>query len=157
MTLPVIFKGNAEHAIDAKLRLSIPAKFRAKLPEGGRRMNWTALPWDKGVIRLYPTELFDALALEYGKSIAQTSAEAKKMRILFGFAEETEQDDNGRIKLTPGLIEQAELGSEVVISGCGQWLEINDRDVWQKGKKGALGELHDLLDGMPGQNPGSTS
>lgn len=149
------FKGNADHTIDAKFRLSIPAKFRAKLAEGGRKMSWTALPWQPGVLRLYPSDFFDAMAQELGQSIVQKKEESRMMRLLFGMAEEMEQDENGRIRFTQTQLSQAGLGLEVTVTGCGPWLEVSNRDVWQSDSAGAMAELQALIEGGPSASPGS--
>lgn len=53
----MLFTGQAEITIDAKQRLAIPSKFRARLPKDQTedKTSWFCVPWPDGsLLRLYP-------------------------------------------------------------------------------------------------------
>jgi MraZ protein len=122
------FRGHYEHSLDAKHRLSIPAKFRAALSQGVVLAKdsdacisvWTAEGHESTVER--------ALA---GKN--PFSPEYKALQRYFqGNAFDAELDSSGRVTLPPPLLAHAGIEKDVVVAGVGGNLEIWSRERWEQ-------------------------
>ena len=120
------FRGTFDHTLDAKNRLTVPAKFRAALAEGVvlvRGVEPCLAVWPVGD---YTIQTDTALA-----GLNPFSPEARELkRIFFGSAFDTELDAAGRVMLPAKFNEHAGLGHEVVIAGMGECLEVWDRGAW---------------------------
>jgi MraZ protein len=120
-----MFLGDFQHTLDAKGRVSLPAKFRADMT--GK------LVIAKGFERclyVYPAE-------EYREFIDRLTErddfnpQYRKVRRFFTTgAVEAELDSAGRISLPPHLREYAGLDKDVSITGNGNRLEIWNATEW---------------------------
>jgi MraZ protein len=120
------FRGHYEYTLDAKNRLTIPAKFRAALSGGvvlAKSLDpcvaiWTPTGWEE----------FTEKAL---KSRDPFNAEARQLgRYFHAGSFDVQLDSAGRIMLPPPLIKSAGLGKEVVVVGNYDSIEVWDREVW---------------------------
>lgn len=142
----MLFTGHSEHTIDAKLRLAIPAKYRARLDESRDGSTWYSVPYPGGVIRLYTQARFEALAQEAPDSLTPGDDEAELEASLFGHAEQLEMDAAGRITLPKHHLDLAGLSSrDVVVVGARNRLEIRDRATWQAGAADRFARLPTLV------------
>ena len=116
-----MFRGQFEHSIDAKGRLSIPAKFREVLQA-------------KASARLIVTS-YDRCAYAYAlpdfeeiqkKAAAQPQTDTQRafMRRFVGGAHECEIDNTGRILVPPPVRSYASLSHDVMLVGVGKRFEI---------------------------------
>jgi transcriptional regulator MraZ len=120
------FLGQYEHTLDAKKRLTVPAKFRAALSDGvilARSLDpcvciYTPSGWERfSSDWLRPRDPFDE--------------EARRVQRYFHSGSfDTALDAAGRIMLPPTLIEHAGIAKDVVVIGCDGWIEVWDRDRW---------------------------
>jgi MraZ protein len=121
------FHGTFEHTLDAKNRLTVPAKFRAAL--AGRVF------LVKGVDRclsVYPEETYSAMTERALSGLNPFSPEARDLkRMFYGNAVDAELDSAGRVMLPPKHMEHAGITREVVITGAGECLELWDHATWQ--------------------------
>jgi MraZ protein len=141
------FTGYSEHTIDAKQRLAIPAKYRAQWDEKRDGTAWYGVPWPGGVLRLYTETLFNELAEMMGsKSLAPGRDEASLDAGLFGFSERLEMDKQGRVALPRLALELTGLGSEVVIVGARNRLEVYDRAGWLATMRERFERLPEIAD-----------
>lgn len=134
------FRGHYEHSLDAKHRLSIPAKFRAALSSGvvlAKESDacisvWTAATHESTVAR--------ALA---GKN--PLGREYKQLQRYFqGNAFDVELDSSGRVTLPPPLLAHAGIEKDVVVAGVGDNLEVWSRERWedeQRALEQGIGEV----------------
>jgi len=120
-----VFLGDHQHSLDAKGRVSLPAKFRAQMP--GRIV--VAKGLDE-CLYVYPAE-------EYTKFVEGLLARedfnpnVRKVRRFFTTgAVETELDSAGRVSLPANLREYAHLAKEVAVTGNGNRIEIWDAASW---------------------------
>lgn len=122
------FRGTFDHNLDAKNRLTVPAKFRAALSDGvvvAKGVEDCVAVWIPG-----DYEAFVNSALE---GLNPLSPEARNLQRYFSAnALETELDAAGRIMVPPFLMEHADLDREVVVTGAGPSLEVWNRDRWAK-------------------------
>jgi MraZ protein len=143
----VIFTGHSEHAIDSKSRVAVPAKFRNLLDKGRDGEAWYCVAWPDGSLRLYTEKRFVQLAEQSEQNLTPNEAEAQFESVFFGMAERLEMDEKGRIPLPRLLMESVGLtaGTEVVISGARNRLEIRRREEWQAGLKEKFEQLPALV------------
>ena len=121
------FHGTFEHSLDAKNRLTIPAKFRTAL--AGKVFLVRAVD---PCISLYPEAIYTELTQTALARMNPFSPEARELkRMFYGNATDTELDSAGRVMLTPRQLEHASIGREVVITGAGDCLELWDRSAWE--------------------------
>jgi len=121
-----MFSGEYEHTIDDKGRLTIPAKFRAKLAEG----LFVTRGLD-GCLFVLPPDAWEALSEKVASlPLAQGSARLFSRMIYSGT--ECKLDKQGRILLPPPLREHADIESEAVVIGVNSRLEIWSKKRWQE-------------------------
>jgi len=139
------FRGHYEHALDAKHRLSIPARFRASFADG----LVLAKDSDHCVAAWSPTahEQTVERALT-GKN--PLGSEYKKIQRFFqSNSFDIELDSSGRVTLPPPLLVHAGIDREVVVAGVGDHLEVWGRDRWQEEQAAldaGIGEVTEALD-----------
>ena len=125
----MIFRGTFEHALDAKHRLTIPAKFRAALAGGVVLAISPETTQDSPrSLSLWTPEGYDEYtrqALERRNPASPAARDLK--RYFFNFSHDTELDSANRVMIPPKLMEYAGLDKEVVVVGSGECLEVFDR------------------------------
>ncbi len=125
----MIFRGTFEHALDAKHRLTVPAKFRAALAAGvvlaASPETTAAAPRS---IAIWTAEAYEAYAAAALQGLSPLSPEARDMkRFFFNYSHDTELDSANRVMIPPMLMEYAGLDKDVVVTGSGECLEVFDR------------------------------
>lgn len=132
-----MFLGEYTHSIDEKGRLTVPARFRQLLAEGG--FITRGLDGNLTVMR---APVFENMQ----KSLQAQSITNPKVRdltrLLFGQAQRVEPDNSGRILIPQFLRDELQLNGEVYLVGVGTSFEIWPPELW-KNKKGALSKLHE--------------
>jgi MraZ protein len=141
----VLFTGNYEHTIDAKHRLAIPADIRNQWIAEECGAAWYATPWVGSVIRLYTEADFKARAREHMLGLTPDADHAELLSTLFGLSARLEPDSAGRIRLSDDMLELVDLDSEIVLVGCGEWLEVQDRAAWRASRKDRLKQIPALM------------
>ncbi|MFP5364135.1 MAG: division/cell wall cluster transcriptional repressor MraZ [Thermoleophilia bacterium] len=120
------FRGTFEYTLDAKNRLTVPARFRAELAGG--------VVLAKGLERcvaLWTPAAYDEYTAAALLGLHPLSKEAQKLRRFFSANSlDTELDAAGRVMVPGFLLEHAGLSKDVVVTGSGDALEIWDRSTW---------------------------
>jgi MraZ protein len=123
----VAFRGTFELTLDAKNRLTVPAKLRATLAQG--------VVLAKGVERnvgIWKPEDYEAQIQATLAGQNPMSPQARELRRFFSSgAFDTELDAAGRVMIPALLVEHAGLAREVVVTGAGDCLEVWDRTAWR--------------------------
>lgn len=132
-----MFLGEYTHSVDAKGRLTIPAKFRAALMDG--------LVVTRGLERhlvIYPLSGWQTLAERIvAQPISQQRVRALRRRI-FSQAVDLVPDKQGRILIPASLRTFADIDSEVVVVGNFDFVEVWAGDVWSR-QRAAVEALDD--------------
>ncbi len=131
----VLFRGTFDHTLDAKNRLTMPAKYRGALSDGVILAVPVDLKSCVGVWRPEEYEQYTTRALEELPPLSPRLSELE--RLFYGYSWDAELDGAGRIIVPPSLGEQAGLEKDVVIVGVGKRLELWDRTRWSE-HRGAL-------------------
>ena len=142
----IAFRGQFEHTLDDKHRLTIPAKFRAALA-GGVVLAATqeTAPGSPRSIAIWPPEAYERYtgAALQGKS--PLSPEARDMkRFFYGYSHDTELDSANRVMIPPKLMTYAGLDREVLVTGSGECLEVFDRSAYDAYSDDVLARVSDI-------------
>lgn len=134
-----MFLGDYQHTLDAKGRVSLPAKFRAEMT--GKIV----------VAKGFEGCLYVYAADEYREFVeglvAAGDFDPKKRRVRRFFTSgsfETELDSAGRISLPANLREYAQLKKDVEVTGSGNRIELWDTAAWNAYNGEDEGSIEDL-------------
>jgi MraZ protein len=131
----VLFRGTFDHTLDAKNRLTVPARYRAALSEGVV----LARPVDqKPCLGVWRPEEYDSYTRRALADLPELSSRRSELeRYFYGSSQDAELDAAGRIMIPGFLGDDAGLSKEVVVVGVGDRLELWDRGAWN-GHRSAL-------------------
>ena len=149
----MVFTGTYEHTIDSKNRLAIPAEVRSQMQrevaDGGESGAGTIGLYvtlgEGGTLNLYTERGFERRAEELDDSELEPTQLLAYERLLFSLAQRVEMDKQGRVRLPESLLKRTSLGTDVVLLGVKDRLEIRDRDAWQAYVEELLKAQPDLL------------
>jgi MraZ protein len=121
------FRGHFEYSLDAKNRLTIPAKFRPAL-SGGVVLAKSLDP----CVSIWPPDAWEEFAERAIRSRDPFSPEARKLQRYFHAGSfDAQLDSAGRIMIPPPLLRHAGLRKEVVVVGNLGEIEVWDREAWR--------------------------
>jgi MraZ protein len=127
-----MFRGQFVHSVDAKGRVSLPARFRDVLvADGDARFVLTPALFDP-CLHLYPMrawEEFEKKMLEL-PTLERNAVRFRRMYV--SAAVECELDGSGRVLVPPHLRERASLEKEVLWAGMGRILELWSKTEWDR-------------------------
>ena len=122
-----MFLGEFTHTLDEKSRLTLPAKFRARLADGVVMTTGT----DKCLL-IYPLDEFKLL-FERVSALPVMGREAATLRrMLYSNAHDAVPDKQNRIVVPQLLREYAEITNEAVVVGVGKFIEVWNPREWQR-------------------------
>jgi MraZ protein len=130
----MVFQGASALNLDAKGRMSVPAKHRdALLMQGEGRVTLTKHP--DGCLLLFPRPEWEA----FRARVAQLPMDAHWWRRIFlGNATELDLDSAGRILVSPELRSAAGIQREVILLGMGSHLELWDAATYATKEQAAM-------------------
>ena len=120
------FRGTFEHALDAKHRLTVPAKFRAALANGVvLAASPETTPGAPRSIAIWTPEAYDDYTSATLQGMSPMSPKARDLRrFFFNYSFETELDSAHRVMIPPFLRTYAGLDQKVVVTGSGECIEV---------------------------------
>ena len=124
------FRGTFDHTLDAKNRLTVPARYRVVLAEGVVLATPIDLLPCIGVWRADEYEEYTRRALEGQPAVSAKRGELA--RFLYGGSHDVELDAAGRIMIPVPLRERAGLTKDVTVVGAGERLELWDAATWSE-------------------------
>jgi len=140
----VTFRGTFDFTLDAKNRLTVPARFRAALADGvvlAAGIERCVAMWTPGA---YEEHVHAALAASN-----PVSARAREARRYFSAnSHEIELDAAGRVMLPPFLVDHAGLDREVVVIGAEQCLEVWSREAWAQYNRELTGRMNEITESL---------
>jgi len=120
------FRGTFDYTLDAKNRLTVPARFRAALSEGVVMAKGT-----EPCVVLWTPDDYDAFTTSMLDSFHPLSEDREKLeRFYASSSHDTELDSAGRVGVPPFLMQHAGLKKDVVVIGARNRLEVWDRGTW---------------------------
>lgn len=122
-----MFLGEFRHSLDEKSRLTLPAKFCARLADGVVMTTGT----DKCLL-IYPLDEFKLL-FERVSALPVMGREAATLRrMLYSNAHDAVPDKQNRVVIPQPLREYAEITNEAVVVGVGKFIEVWNPREWQR-------------------------
>jgi len=140
------FRGTFEHSLDAKHRLTVPAKFRRSLEDGAvLAVSPETTPGTPRSISIWPPAAFDRFAEASLAGLNPLSARARELkRLLNNNSHDVDLDSANRVMIPLSLIRYAGLDKDVVVTGSGECLELWDREAYTAYNESALARFPDL-------------
>jgi MraZ protein len=121
------FRGHYEYTLDAKNRLTIPAKFRAALSDGVVLAKSL-----EACVQIWTPEGWERFSERAMGSRDPFNASARLLeRYFHAGSYDAQLDAAGRIMLPPPLIEHANLRKELVVIGNGESIEVWAPEGWR--------------------------
>ena len=134
------FRGTFDYSLDAKNRLTVPAKFRSDLAAGVV----LAKGIDKCVDLWRPAD-YDERMTAALHGMNPLSPQARRLQLFFSAnAFPSELDSAGRVRVPPPLLEHAGLAKDVVVVGAGDSLQVWDRQAWTDFNASLTDEIADI-------------
>ena len=121
-----MFTGEFNHSLDGKNRIFIPSKHREELGETFMVVRSIR----ENCIKVYSMTEWDNF-LKPIMELPRKTSEAT-LRFLHRNATQVAPDSQGRILLSPGLVEHAQIKKNAVIVGCGSYAEIWSEENYNK-------------------------
>ena len=120
-----MFTGEYRHAIDAKGRVAVPARFRAELAAGAFVSRWIDT-----CLGIFPRSEWEKLADRVAALPVSDAGARAFSRFVFSGAFEFLLDAQGRLVLPPALREFAGLTSDAVVVGARDHIELWEPGSW---------------------------
>lgn len=126
----VPFRGTFDHTLDAKNRLTVPARYRAALSEGVV----LAMPVDlKPCVGVWRPEQYESYTRRALAELPPLSPRLSELeRFFYGSSHDADLDAAGRVMVPGFLGEHASLAKDVVVVGVGDRLELWDKRNWSE-------------------------
>jgi len=122
-----MFRGQYEHSIDEKGRLSIPAKFREIL----NKERTLVLTSFDAYITAFPMKTWRVIEERIRSNPTFKRDMRDFLRLVYSSAEDAVIDPQGRILIPQALRQRASITREVVILGVMDQIEIWDKARWE--------------------------
>ena len=136
------FRGHFEYSLDAKNRLSIPARFRTAFSSG------TVLAKDpEPCVAVWTPDSHEAIIERALGGLNPMGSEYRKLsRFYQGNSFEIELDASGRVTLPPPLLTHSGIEKEVVVVGVGDHLEVWGGERWRSQQDSLDKEIEEVTE-----------
>lgn len=141
----MLFTGEYEHTIDAKHRLAIPAEFRSGMNPEQLGSAFYISPGPNGALWLWPERTFENLAGAMSSSLLPAEELMEFEELLYSQSRRLDLDKAGRVRLPERMLEEAGLGSQVVILGVKDHLELRDPEQWNMRRQQKLAKQSEIM------------
>jgi MraZ protein len=136
-----MFLGEFEYRLDEKGRLPLPPRFRSYFKDGV-----IIAPSPDKCLSVYTITEWTKMAESLANGGLSPSKMRKIYRAHFSTAFQTEIDAQGRINLPSALRVYASLGSDIVVAGANNYIELWDKAAWEAEKEADLSEAWQILE-----------
>ncbi|MBD3346993.1 MAG: division/cell wall cluster transcriptional repressor MraZ [Chitinivibrionales bacterium] len=123
------FRGKFEYSIDAKGRVSMPAKFRRVLNPEAQETFVICLTPNK-CLRAYPLDAWEKYEDELA-SRPETHDTLRFKRFLYDTAADSTLDKQGRILIAPNQIKLAGIAKEIILVGHMGYIEMWAKEAYE--------------------------
>jgi len=147
-----VFRGVQHINLDAKGRLSVPARQRESLLDISAGSVVVTIDTQSSCLVMYPLREWERVERDVQDLPTLNPAVRRFQRLVLGYASDLDLDSNGRILLPGALREYANLEKRVVLVGQGNKLELWSESLWEAECEVALasdgGDMPDELLGL---------
>ena len=148
----VVFRGVQHVNLDAKGRLSVPARQRESLLDVSAGSLVVTIDTQSSCLVMYPLKEWERIERDVQDLPTLNPAVRRFQRLVLGYASDLDLDSNGRVLLPGALREYAQLEKRVVLVGQGNKLELWSEALWEAECEAALsadgGDMPDELMGL---------
>lgn len=145
-----MFRGHFMHSVDAKGRISLPARFRDLMSgSGDARTVLAPAPFDP-CLHLYPLRAWEAFEAKVTELPSLGRHAVRFRRLYVSAAVECELDASGRVLVPPHLREHSRLDKDAVWAGMGPFLELWSKAQWDRALTMSADEVEELRAAMEG-------
>jgi len=140
------FRGTFEHTLDAKHRLTVPAKFRPALSAGVvLAASHEVTPGSPRSVSIWTPDGYEAFTAQSLSGLNPSSPKARELkRFFFNSSFDAELDAANRLMVPPPLMRYANLDRDVVVTGSGECIEIWDRRAYDPYREDILIRMPDI-------------
>ena len=121
------FTGTFTHSLDAKGRLILPARFRAPFDP-----HVYLTPHHDNCLALWTPEDFSAQKTARAETENRSSADRQRFRFWTSRVEKIQMDSQGRVPISSGLRDLAQLSGETMVVGVDNRVEIWNPARWRE-------------------------
>ncbi|MBN1755793.1 hypothetical protein JW877_06220 [bacterium] len=118
-----MFIGRSQHKIDDKGRTNIPVKMRVA-DKGLMYSDFIITKGMNGCLALFPEYNFEKFIENFDPTPLSEEEEVYFNREFFSYAHSVSVDGQGRVKIPPLLLSEANLDTDVLILGANYWIEF---------------------------------
>ncbi len=140
-----MFQGINDLNLDAKGRMSLPARYRDSIQASCEGSLVITVDVDRCLL-LYPAPEWQVIQQKLMALPSINKQVRRLQRLLLGHATECEVDANHRILLPPPLRNFANLTKHAVLIGQGNKFELWDQETWEKMRERWIKEENKLSD-----------
>ena len=133
-----MFRGVQHINLDAKGRLSVPARQRESLLDISAGSIVVTIDTQSSCVVLYPLREWERIERDVQNLPTLNPVVRRFQRLVLGYASDLDLDSNGRILLPVALREYANLEKRVVLVGQGNKLELWSESLWEAECEAAL-------------------
>lgn len=127
-----MFRGQFQHSVDAKGRISLPSRFRdAVVSAGDARFVLTPALFDP-CLHLYPMRAWEEFEAKVAELPSMDPHVVRFRRLYVSAAIECELDSASRVLVPPHLRDKAQLSKDALWAGMGKHVELWSKDLWDK-------------------------
>ncbi len=141
----MLFTGEYEHTIDAKQRMAIPAEFRSRMEPETLGIAFYLSPGPNGALWLWPEKTFEQLAGAMSSSLLPAEELMEFEELLYSQSRRMELDKTGRVRLPERMLREAGLGSQVIVLGVKDHLELRDPEQWNTQRQQKLAKQSEIM------------
>jgi len=124
----VAFRGQYEHSLDSKDRITIPARFRAPL-DGGVVLVAGLEP----CVEVFSTQGYEERMRRYAGELNPLKKRGRMMQRRFNASAQDESlDTAGRVRVARHLVQHADLAGPCVVVGVDDHLEVWSPERWSE-------------------------
>ena len=133
-----MFRGVQHINLDAKGRLSVPARQRESLLDISAGSVVVTIDTQSSCLVMYPLREWERVERDVQDLPTLNPAVRRFQRLVLGYASDLDLDSNGRLLLPGALREYANLEKRVVLVGQGNKLELWSESLWEAECEAAL-------------------
>ena len=147
-----MFRGVQHINLDAKGRLSVPARQRESLLDISAGSLVVTIDTQSSCLVMYPLKEWERIERDVQDLPTLNPAVRRFQRLVLGYASDLDLDSNGRVLLPGALREYAQLEKRVVLVGQGKEMELWSETLWDAECEAAMaadgGDLPEELMGL---------
>ena len=136
-----MFLGEFTHKVDSKNRIMMPSEFRDDLSE-----EFFITKGPENSLVIYTEEEFKKQSDRLDNLVNESRKNRAIKRMFFSSTIKTTLDKQGRVLLNKNLRDYANIGSEAMIIGNNQSIEIWDVELWREYMNEVEVNLSDIMD-----------